>query len=150
MKKDDFNAIIDFAVDREKEAVEFYHDLQEKAKFGEMKEMLKDLETMERGHITFLEKVREKGMDKVEIDEVKDLAISEYIVETDPEPDMDYQDILVVAMKREQKSKELYEDLAKRFAGDEIEKLLLKIAADETEHKLRFEKLYDEFVLKEN
>ena len=151
MKKDDFNAIIDFAVDREKEAVQFYHELQEKAKFGEMKDMLKDLETMERGHITFLEKVRQRGMEKVEIDEVKDLAISEYIAESaEPGPDMDYQDILVIAMKREQKSKELYEDLAKRFAGDEIEKLLLKIAADETEHKLRFEKLYDEFVLKEN
>lgn len=150
MKKDDFNAIIDFAVDREKEAVEFYQDLQSKAKFEEMKEMLKDLETMERGHITFLEKVREKGMEKVEVDEVQDLAISDYMVEVEPKPDMDYQDILIIAMKREQKSKELYEDLAKRFAGSEIEKLLLKIAADETEHKLRFEKLYDEFVLKEN
>ena len=150
MKKDDFNAIIDFAVDREKEAVEFYKDLQSKAKFDEMKEMLKDLETMERGHITFLEKVREKGMEKVEVDEVHDLAISDYMVAVEPKPDMDYQDILIIAMKREQKSKELYEELAKRFAGSEVEKILLKIAADETEHKLRFEKLYDEFVLKEN
>lgn len=150
MKKDDFNAIIDFAVDREKEAVEFYKDLQSKAKFDEMKEMLKDLETMERGHITFLEKVRERGMEKVEVDEVNDLSISDYMVEVEPKPDMDYQDILIIAMKREQKSKELYEELAKRFAGSEVEKILLKIAADETEHKLRFEKLYDEFVLKEN
>lgn len=150
MKKNDFNAIIDFAVDREKEAVDFYKDLQSKAKFDEMKEMLKDLETMERGHITFLEKVRERGMEKVEVDHVQDLSISNYMVEVEPKPEMDYQDILIIAMKREQKSKELYEDLANRFAGDEIEKLLLKIAADETEHKLRFEKLYDEFVLKEN
>lgn len=150
MKKDDFNAIIDFAVDREKEAVEFYKDLQSKARFDEMKEMLKDLETMERGHITFLEKVRERGMEKVEVDEVNDLSISDYMVEVEPKPDMDYQDILIIAMKREQKSKELYEELAKRFAGSEVEKILLKIAADETEHKLRFEKLYDEFVLKEN
>lgn len=150
MKKDDFNAIIDFAVDREKEAVDFYRDLQSKAKFDEMKEMLKDLETMERGHITFLEKVREKGVEKVEVDQVQDLSISDYMVEVEPKPDMDYQDILIIAMKREQKSKELYEELAKRFAGSEIEKILLKIAADETEHKLRFEKLYDEFVLKEN
>ncbi|MFO7811176.1 MAG: ferritin family protein [Candidatus Delongbacteria bacterium] len=150
MKKDDFNAIIDFAVDREKEAVEFYKDLQTKARFEEMKDMLKDLETMERGHITYLEKVREQGLEKVEIDNVQDLAISDYMVEVEPNPEMDYQDILIVAMKREQKSKELYEDLAKRFAGSEIQKVLLKIAADETEHKLRFEKLYDEFVLKEN
>jgi rubrerythrin len=150
MKKDDFSAIIDFAVDREKEAVEFYQDLQKKAKFQEMKEMLKDLETMEKGHIIFLEKVREKGMEKVEVSEIKDLKISDYMVEVEPTPEMDYQNILIVAMKREQKSKELYEDLAVRFAGTEVEKLLYKIAADETEHKLRFERLYDEFVLKEN
>jgi rubrerythrin len=150
MKKDDFNAIIDFAVDREKEAVEFYQDLQKKVKFQEMKEMLKDLETMERGHIIFLERVREKGMEKVEVSQIKDLKISDYMVEIEPTPEMDYQNILIVAMKREQKSKELYEDLAVRFAGTEVEKLLYKIAADETEHKLRFEKLYDEFVLKEN
>ncbi len=150
MRKDDFNAIIDFAVDREKEAVEFYKNLQGKAKFSEMKEMLKDLETMEKGHIIYLEKVREKGIEKIEVSEVKDLKISDYMIEMEPTPEMDYQNILIVAMKREQKSKELYEELAQRFAGSEIEKLLLKIASDETEHKLRFEKLYDQFVLKEN
>lgn len=150
MKKDDFNAIIDFAVDREKEAVEFYKDLQKKTKFSGMIEMLKELETMEKGHITALGKVREKGLEKVEINKVKDLHISDYLADIEPTPKMDYQNILIVAMKREQKSKELYEDLAKRFSGTEIEKLLLKIAADETEHKLKFEKLYDEHVLKEN
>jgi rubrerythrin len=150
MRKDDFNAIIDFAVDREKEAVEFYQDLQNKAKFAEMIEMLKDLETMEMGHITFLEKVREKGLEKVEVKEVMDLHISDYMVDIDPTPEMDYQNILIVAMKREEKSKALYEDLAVRFAGTEIEKLLLKIAADESDHKLKFEKLYDEHVLREN
>jgi len=150
MKKDDFNAIIDFAVDREKEAVEFYKDLQKKTKFSGMIEMLKELETMEIGHITALGKVREKGLEKVEINKVKDLHISDYLADIEPTPKMDYQNILIVAMKREQKSKELYEDLAKRFSGTEIEKLLLKIAADETEHKLKFEKIYDEHVLKEN
>jgi rubrerythrin len=150
MKKDDFNAIIDFAVDREKEAVEFYKDLQKRTKFTGMIEMLKELETMEKGHITALGKIREKGLDKVDVQKVQNLHISDYMVDIEPTPKMDYQNILIVAMKREQKSKELYEDLAKRFAGTEIEKLLYKIAADETEHKLKFEKIYDEHVLKDN
>jgi len=150
MKKDDFNAIIDFAVDREKEAVEFYLDLQNKTKFAEMKETLKDLEMMERGHINTLETIRTQGLEKVEVKEIHDLKISDYMVDIEPSPDMDYENILIVAMKREQKSKELYEDLAKRFAGEEIGKVLLKIAAEETEHKLRFEKIYDQHVLREN
>ncbi len=150
MKKDDFSAIIDFAVDREKEAVEFYQDLQTKTRFAEMKETLKDLEMMERGHINTLETIRTQGLEKVEVKEIHDLKISDYMVDIEPSPDMDYENILIVAMKREQKSKELYEDLAKRFAGEEIEKVLLKIAAEETEHKLRFEKIYDQHVLREN
>lgn len=150
MKKDDFNSIVDFAVEREKEAVEFYKNLQSKAKFTEMIEMLKELETMEKGHINMLEQIRSKGIEKVEIQEVQDLHIGDYMVDAEPSDDMDYQDILIIAMKREQKSKELYTDLAKRFAGTEVEKLLLKIAAEETDHKLKFERLYDDNVLKEN
>jgi len=150
LKKDDFSAIIDFAVDREKEAVEFYKDLQTKTKFSGMKEMLKELEEMEKGHITALQRVREKGIDKIEIKTVPDLRISDYLADIDPSPDMDYQNILIVAMKREEKSKLLYEDLAKRFAGTDLEKVLTKIAGDEAEHKLKFEKIYDEHVLKEN
>ncbi|MDD4205741.1 MAG: ferritin family protein, partial [Candidatus Delongbacteria bacterium] len=136
MKKDDFNAIIDFAVDREKEAVEFYQELQTKTKFAEMKDTLKDLEMMERGHINTLETIRKQGIEKVEVKEVADLKISDYMADIEPAPEMDYENILIVAMKREQKSKELYEDLAGRFKGEEIEKTLLKIASEEAEHKL--------------
>jgi len=150
MKKDDFNAIIDFAVDREKEAVEFYQELQTKTKFAEMKDTLKDLEMMERGHINTLETIRKQGTEKVEVKEVADLKISDYMADIEPAPEMDYENILIVAMKREQKSKELYEDLAGRFKGEEIEKILLKIASEEAEHKLKFEKIYDQHVLREN
>jgi len=150
MKKDDFNAIIDFAVDREKEAVEFYQELQTKTKFAEMKDTLKDLEMMERGHINTLETIRKQGAEKVEVKEVADLKISDYMADIEPAPEMDYENILIVAMKREQKSKELYEDLAGRFKGEEIEKILLKIASEEAEHKLKFEKIYDQHVLREN
>ncbi|MFA7123814.1 MAG: ferritin family protein [Candidatus Delongbacteria bacterium] len=150
MKKDDFNAIIDFAVDREKEAVEFYQELQTKTKFAEMKDTLKDLEMMERGHINTLETIRKQGAEKVEVKEVSDLKISDYMADIEPAPEMDYENILIVAMKREQKSKELYEDLAGRFKGEEIEKILLKIASEEAEHKLKFEKIYDQHVLREN
>ena len=150
MIKDDFSAIIDFAVDREKEAVEFYKELESKTKFAGVRDMLKDLQLMETGHINALKSIREKGPVNLDIQIVKNLHISDYLTEKDPSPDMDYQDILVTAMKREERSKALYEDLAVRFVGTDIGKTLSKIAAEEAEHKLRFEKLYDETVLKEN
>ena len=48
MNKDKFNEVIDFAVEREKEAVQFYADLQKQVKFQAQKEMLKELEDMEK------------------------------------------------------------------------------------------------------
>jgi len=150
MDKNEFNEIIDFAVAREKEAIEFYRDLQKIAKFQSIKKMLKDFEKMEEGHVNLLENIREKGFAAIREKNVPDLKISEYIEQTEFSEDMNYQDILIVGMKREEASKNLYEDLAIRFSDSEIKKLFLRLAAEETEHKLKFERLYDEEILKEN
>ncbi|HQO10077.1 MAG TPA: ferritin family protein [Clostridiales bacterium] len=150
MENTGLNSIIDFAIDREKEAVEFYTALQEKTKFAGVRDMLKELAAMETGHISVLNSIRTKGIDNISIQQIKNLHISDYMVEKEPSQDMDYQDILIIAMKREEKSKALYEDLAVRFEDSPTGKLFSKIAAEESDHKLKFEKLYDETVLKEN
>ncbi len=150
MNRKNFDKIIDFAVEREKAAVVFYRELQGKAKFEAQKEMLKEFEEMEKGHITVLENIRKKGFVKIEQKEVQDLKISDYTVSIEPYDDMDYQDILIIAMKREESATKLYKDMAARFQGTDIQKLFLRLSAEEAGHKLRFEKLYDDDILKEN
>ncbi|RLC50709.1 MAG: hypothetical protein DRZ79_03980 [Candidatus Cloacimonadota bacterium] len=150
MNKENFNEIIDFAVAREKEAVKFYQDLQKIAKFQSIKKVLKDFEKMEEGHVKLLENIRTKGFEALQEKEIPNLKISEYMVEADFAENMNYQDILIVAMKREEASKKLYEDMAIRFSDPEIKKLFSRLAVEEAEHKLKFEKLYDEDILKEN
>ncbi len=150
MTQEKFNEIIDFAVEREKEAVEFYADLQGKALFEAQKEMLKELEDMEKGHVIMLENIRGKGFSNIKEKEVVDLKISDYIVAVEPLPSMTYQDILIIAMKREEASTNLYKAMASRFTGTEAEKLFTRLAAEESDHKLRFEKLYDTEILKDN
>jgi len=150
MTKDKFNEVIDFAIDNEKNAVKFYQDLQTKTKFQAQKEMLKELENMEKGHIVILENIRSRGMGKVKVKEVTNLNISEYIVEVKPYENMTYQDILIVAMKKEEQAEKLYTDMAGNFQGTELETLFLKIASEEAGHKLHFETLYDEYILKDN
>lgn len=150
MKKDDFKAIIEFGIQREREAVMFYEDLQTKVKFSAQKEMLKELEMMERGHITVLSNFLEKGSENIVHKDVEDLHISEYIVNDEPKGDLTYQDILIVAMKREEASTKLYRDLAERFRGTETEGIFKRLAEEEAGHKLKFEKLYDEDILKNN
>lgn len=150
MTQEKFNEIIDFAVTREQEAVDFYADLQTKTLFDAQKTMLKELENMEKGHITILENIREKGFGNVANKEVPDLKISDYIVAVEPSKNMTYQDILIIAMKREEASTKLYQQMSKRFAGSDAEKLFSRLAAEEADHKLRFEKLYDSEILKDN
>ncbi|MBN2460494.1 MAG: ferritin family protein [Candidatus Cloacimonetes bacterium] len=150
MTKEKFNEIIDFAVGREEEAVAFYQDLQGKAKFSAQVEMLREFENMERGHIVILENIRRKGYEGIKEKHVPDLKISDYIVSIEPSPGMTYQDILIMAMKREEKAHNLYNNMAGRFPGTDLEKLFHKLASEEAKHKLHFEKLYDEEVLRDN
>ena len=150
MTKEKFNEVIDFAIQGEKDAVVFYHELQTKSKFQAQKIMLKEYEDMEKGHVIVLENIRKKGMQNIAIKEVTNLNISEYLVDVEPSADMDYQDILIVAMKKEEQAQKLYTNMAGNFPGTELETLFLKLAAEEAEHKLQFETLYDEHVLKEN
>jgi len=150
MTKEKFNEVIDFAIQGEKDAVVFYQELQTKSKFQAQKIMLKEYENMEKGHVIVLENIRKKGMQNIAVKEVTNLSISEYLVDVEPSANMDYQDILIVAMKKEEQAQKLYTNMAGNFPGTELETLFLKLAAEEAEHKLQFETLYDEHVLKEN
>jgi rubrerythrin len=150
MTKEKFNEVINFAIAGEKEAIKFYQELQGKVKFQAQIEMLKEFEDMEKGHILILENIRNKGFEKIEIKEVTDLHISDYIVDVGPSEDMNYQDILIIAMKKEEKANKLYTEMANNFPGTELEQLFRRLAAEEAEHKLKFEKLYDDKILKEN
>ncbi len=150
MTKENYNEIIDFAINKEKEAVAFYQDLQTRAKFAAQKEMFNEFENMERGHITILENIRNKGFSNLEQKEVKDLKISDYIVEIEPSDNMNYQDIIIMAMKKEAAAKNLYNNLASNFAGTDAELMFKRLAVEEAMHKLQFEKLYDDEILKDN
>ena len=140
----DFNEILDFAVAREQEAVRFYRDLQQEAKFQSQLDMLKDLEAMEMGHIVVIENIRQKGVSEADIPKVPNLQISEYISADVDNLDLTYQNILIKAMKREENSFKLYSEMSAKFPDSELSTLFRKLAADEAKHKLLFEKLYDD------
>jgi len=146
MNPQEYNAILDFAVEREKEAVRFYHELQSNVKFAAQKDMLKELEAMETGHIIVIENLRAKGISEADIPKVQNLKISEYITADPEEMDLSYQNVLIRAMKREEASFKLYSEMSVKFGDGEIALLFRKLASEEAKHKLLFEKLYDEWI----
>lgn len=146
MSPQEFNQILDFAVEREKEAVRFYHQLQSDAKFKAQIEMLKELEAMETGHVIVIENLRAKGISESDIPKVQNLMISEYITVDVEEADLSYQNLLIRAMKREEASYKLYSEMSVKFGDSEVAMLFRKLASEEAKHKLQFEKLYDEWI----
>jgi rubrerythrin len=146
----EFNEILDFAVSREQEAVAFYRDLQKQSKFQDQKEMLKELEQMEMGHIVVIESIRKKGVDPQDIQHSPNLKISEYLTKEPDDKELNYQNILIKAMKREENSFKLYSEMSKKFSDHEISTLFARLASDEAKHKLHFEQLYDDFLSRGN
>lgn len=146
----EFNEILDFAVDREKEAVQFYRDLQNQSHFADQKAFLQELESMEMGHIIIIENMRKQLPSELQIKQVPNLHISEYLISDVDDIDLTYQNILIKAMKREEMSLKLYTEMSLKFPDSELSKLFAKLAGEEAGHKLKFEKLYDEWISKGN
>jgi len=141
--------ILDFAIEREQEAVDFYTDLASKVKSQAMKDVFIQFAGEERGHKAKLTAVKAGKRVLVSAKPVMDLKIGDYLVSEEPKPDMDYRDALVLAMKKEKAAFRLYSDLAARAGDAEIKELLLALAQEEAKHKLRFEIEYDDNILKD-
>ena len=63
---------------------------------------------------------------------------------------MSYQDALTLAMKKEKAAFRMYTVLADKATDPVVKTLFLKLAQEESKHKLRFEIEYDDYILKEN
>ncbi len=142
--------ILDFAIQREIEAAEFYNSLQNKVKHQWSKSVLKELEEMELGHKKILENMNTEGLDNYVPPRIQDLKIADYMEEIAPNPDMGFQEVLIIAMKKEESAKNLYLDLAKRSEHTPTRNLFLKLAGEEAKHKLQLETIYDDEIFAEN
>ena len=85
-----------------------------------------------------------------EPEKVANLKISDYVVDVDPDEELDYQRALVLAMKKEKAAFKMYIDLAENAPNDRIKNTFLAIAQEEAKHKLRFEIEYDDLVMEDN
>ncbi len=141
--------ILEFAIAGEVAANQFYMELAGKMKNPAMAKVFEDFAKEELGHKAKLEAIKQdKTLESTE--KVADLKIADYLVDVEPKPDMDYQNALILAMKKEKAAYRFYLDLAAVAEAEELTNIFLYIAQEEAKHKLRFEIEYDDVVLKEN
>jgi rubrerythrin len=142
--------IIDYAIAREQDAVEFYRKLSGEAKNSGMAEVFRGFALEEESHREKLEAVKRDGVIKVPKEKVRDMKLAEYLVDVDESADLDYQGALILAMKQEKAAFKLYSDLAAACDNEKAAKVLESLAQEEAKHKLRFEREYDDAIMQDN
>lgn len=140
--------VLDYAIEREQEAHDFYLDLAQRV--STMKETFTSFAKEEAGHKAKLQGIKAGKRFAPAANKILDLKIAEYVVDVQASPQMDYQDALILAMKREKASFKLYSDLAAATTDKELKESFLALAQEEAKHKLRFEVEYDSVIITEN
>jgi rubrerythrin len=142
--------ILDFAINREQEAVDFYTEAAASVDKEWMKKVFLGFAKEEKGHKAKLQAVQRGKKILMPDKEVQNLKIADYLAAVDVTPNMGYQQVLIVAMNREKMAFKLYSDLAEKVDEAEVRDLFRGLAQEEAKHKLRFELEYDEVILKDN
>lgn len=151
MKLDTIDKVLDFAIEKEEDAAQFYTDLAEKVDKKHLKEIFGQFALEEKSHKAKLQQVKGGNLDLSPINQkIMDLKIADSLMDVDLDTKFDYQAALIVAMKSEKASYKLYNDLAEMTDDKKIKEIFLGLAQEEAKHKLRFEIEYDDSILKDN
>lgn len=145
-----YEDIISFAMQWEEDSANLYKEMIKLTKNPNVKAMFEEFEAEEEGHKAIIDKLSKNKVTDLQLQNVTDLKISDYLIDMTFRPDMDYQDILIIAMKREEKAVKMYTDMLAKVKDSEAQKLIQFLIQEEAKHKLRLETEYDENVLEEN
>jgi rubrerythrin len=148
MSFDTMADILNYAIDKEKEAVAFYAELSQNETLSGAKQVFEEFSREEQKHVKMLENFSAKkdAVATYQFRQIQDLKRSDYMVDIEYEKGMQYVDMLRLAMKREEKSLKLYQDLAARSENDEFAKMFSILANEEAMHKNKVETIYDDFM----
>lgn len=142
MDNKDFKEIIDFAVENEVEAYEFYRDAAVKLNDEHLKEVFGDLAKEELEHKRFLEEFASSGIETIKLDDVSDYKIAETLDTPKLSVEMNFIDAISLAIKKEQEAMDMYRNLADACLDKEQKDLFVGLEKMEKMHKARLEDIY--------
>ncbi len=134
--------VLDFAIKREIDAYDFYKKLTLLAKKPDVSKELKIFAEDELEHRKKLEFVK-SGEINLDEDEIGSLGIAEKVKNVEATAEMTYVDLLVIGMKKEKDSFQLYKQLASTVRKAQLKDMFQQMAREEAQHKLTLEIEYD-------
>ena len=139
----DDNEILELAVAREVDANRFYLAIAAKAKNPHIRKIFNDLAAEELEHKAKLELEIMKTGRVVDASKVP-LGLQDDLPDyTALEFEIDYKDILLIGMQKEEASFRLYVEMAGMTSDHDSKEMLLALAQEEVKHKLRFQTVFD-------
>jgi len=144
------NEVLDFAIEKEEEARQFYLDWSKKLENKALSDQFVIFSGEENKHKEKLQRVKSGSTFTPSAKQVTDLKIVDYLVDIAATPGMDYQEALIVAMRREKSSFKFYNDLAAMAEDESLRQTFLALAQEEAKHKLRLETEYEKEIYSEN
>ncbi|UCH22386.1 MAG: ferritin family protein [Deltaproteobacteria bacterium] len=148
MNFESLEEILNYAIEKEKEAAEFYLEISRQEPFAGAKQTFEEFAAQERKHQALLEDF-EGNKEKIAAYKLKwipDIKRSDYMVDMTYEKGMHYADILRLAMKREEKALLLYNEMQTKTQDEDYLKLFKILAQEEAKHKRTLETMYDDYM----
>jgi rubrerythrin len=150
MEFESLAAILDFAIEKEIEAAEFYTKISKEETFYGAGKMFEEFAREERKHQQMLQDFKTKGptigMEEYQFKWITDIKRSDYVLDLEYRPAMGYDEILMLAMKREEKALKLYNDFLDQADAEQSRTLFKILCQEEAKHKLALETMYDDYM----
>jgi len=145
-----FEELIQFAIEKEKEAILFYENASTQEPYSGGKETFLEFAMEEKKHKALLDGFLkgDKKLGDYKFKWVPDMKRSDYMVDLKYEKGMAYPEMLRLAMKREEKALQLYNELASKAEKSEFVKVFKMLSQEEAKHKLKLEAIYDDYMAK--
>ena len=139
-----FNQIIQFAIDREIEAETFYLAVAAKTTQETIRELFVGFAVEEKRHQQMLKGILIKKETSPQFQKVTDYKISESVDTVRLTDEMTLSDVFNVAMKNEEAAMKMYQKLAKDSTVEDTKRLFESLAVMEQGHKVKLEQCYSD------
>jgi len=136
--------ILEFAIAKEMEAYHFFMALAGRVESDLVRTAFESMAIEELEHKAKLELELLKTGRTVSTEETAARPENNYIIsDSDAQFDMDYSDLLLLGIEKEDAAFRIYVTMAAKTRSEESREMFLALAEEEIKHKIRFQTEYD-------
>jgi rubrerythrin len=150
MTSQSVDAVIKRAIVLEAESASMYAGAAAVAKNAPIRQRLEEMAAQELEHKARLEEILAGNVRwairRAKAEQVPDLRLSDHLEARPLDANVDYQDVLLVAARREKAAYDFYQAMAEMVDDKLIKGVFEMLAVEELRHKYEVEKTYEEVV----